>query len=137
MSDLPARVRVRIEVPRFSFVKREADGEVDFVSPVPCPFNYGSVPGAIAPDGDAPDALVLGARVAAGAEVDADVWAVVRFVDDDARDDKLVCGAQRPTDLELAAVGAFFRVYARARAGLNALAGRKGRTAYEGVERRG
>ena len=63
---------VRIEVPRFSFVKREADGEVDFVSPVPCPFNYGSVPGAIAPDGDAPDALVLGPRVAAGAEVDAE-----------------------------------------------------------------
>lgn len=137
MSDLPARVRVRIEVPRFSFVKREADGEVDFVSPVPCPFNYGSIPGAIAPDGDAPDALVLGARVAAGTEVDAEVWAVVRFVDDDARDDKLVCGAQRPTDLELVAVGAFFRVYARARAGLNALAGRQGRTAYEGVERRG
>jgi inorganic pyrophosphatase len=137
MSDLPDRVRVLIEVPRFSFVKREAGGGVDFVSPVPCPFNYGCVPGARAPDGDPPDALVLGSRVAAGVELDAEVWAVVRFVDDDVRDDKLVCGARRPSDVELAAVGAFFRVYARARAGLNALAGRQGRTAYEGVERRG
>ena len=128
-------VRVLVEVPRFSFVKREAGGGVDFVSPVPCPFNYGCIPGRLAPDGDPPDALVLGPRLGAGQEVDTQVWAVVRFVDDGARDDKLVCGPQPPTDRELAAVGAFFRLYAYARAGMNRARGRTGRTAFEGVER--
>ncbi len=32
-----------IEVPRGSFVKRGSRGEFDFLSPLPCPFNYGSV----------------------------------------------------------------------------------------------
>ena len=57
-------------------------------------------------------------------------------MDDNARDDKLVCGAQRPSDRELTAVAAFFRVHARARAGMNALKGRRGRTVFEGVARR-
>jgi inorganic pyrophosphatase len=35
---------VVIEIPRGSFLKRGSTGRVDFVSPLPCPFNYGSVP---------------------------------------------------------------------------------------------
>jgi inorganic pyrophosphatase len=134
---MPDPVRVLVEVPRFSFVKREAGGGVDFVSPVPCPFNYGCLPGRLAPDGDPPDALVLGPRLPAGTEVDTQAWAVVRFVDDDARDDKLVCAGTRPTEGELAAVAAFFRLYARARGWMNRARGRAGRTAFEGVERLG
>ncbi|MFY0541612.1 hypothetical protein [Nannocystis pusilla] len=47
--DLPeigARCRVKIEYPRWSVVKRRSDGSVDFVSPLPCPYNYGHVPGS-------------------------------------------------------------------------------------------
>ena len=54
----PVREAV-IEVPRWSFVKRKDDGSVDYVSPLPSPFNYGSVPGTLSPDGDPLDALVL------------------------------------------------------------------------------
>jgi hypothetical protein len=39
----PPEVEVLIEIPRGSFVKRGSTGHVDFVSPLPCPFNYGSV----------------------------------------------------------------------------------------------
>jgi inorganic pyrophosphatase len=37
-------VDVVIEVPRGSFIKRGSTGHVDFISPLPCPFNYGSRP---------------------------------------------------------------------------------------------
>ncbi|MDP2307254.1 MAG: inorganic diphosphatase [Pseudomonadota bacterium] len=129
----PAQVRVRIEVPRGSFVKRGGDG-IEFLSPLPCPFNYGSVPDTRAPDGDPLDALVLGARLALHAEVDASVHAVVRFRDDGAIDDKLVCGPA-PTDAELRAVARFFRGYAVARRWMNRARGRHGDTRFLGVER--
>ena len=51
---------VVIEVPRGSFLKRGSTGRVDFVSPLPCPYNYGSVPQYIGLEGDLLDALVLG-----------------------------------------------------------------------------
>ena len=47
----PPVVEVVIEVPRGSFLKRGSTGRVDFISPLPCPFNYGSVPGYIGLDG--------------------------------------------------------------------------------------
>jgi inorganic pyrophosphatase len=40
----PPEIEVVIEVPRGSFLKRGSTGHVDFISPLPCPFNYGSVP---------------------------------------------------------------------------------------------
>ena len=129
----PVRVRVRVEVPRFGFLKRDG-ARVEYVSPVPCPFNYGSVPGTLAPDGDPLDAVVLGPRLPFGAEVDADVYAVVRFLDDGAVDDKLVCG-RAPTRAELGGVGAFFRVYAVVRRWMNRAKGRRGETRFGGVER--
>jgi len=36
-------LEVLIEVPRGSFLKRGSTGSIDFVSPMTCPFNYGSV----------------------------------------------------------------------------------------------
>ena len=41
---LVPEVDVVIEIPRWSFLKRGSTGHVDFISPLPCPFNYGSVP---------------------------------------------------------------------------------------------
>ena len=58
-------VDVVIEVPR-DFLKRGTTGHVDFVSPLPCPFNYGSVP-IVGLEGDLLDALVLGPRLGLGA----------------------------------------------------------------------
>ena len=45
-------VDVVIEVARGGFVKRGSSGRVDFISPWPCPFNYGSVPTLLGLDGD-------------------------------------------------------------------------------------
>ncbi|MCB1968088.1 MAG: inorganic diphosphatase, partial [Candidatus Accumulibacter sp.] len=51
-------VDVTIEVPRGSFLKRGSLGRIDFLSPFPCPFNYGSVPNYLGLEGDLLDALV-------------------------------------------------------------------------------
>lgn len=122
-------VTVRIEVPRGGLVKRRADGRLDYVSPVPCPFNYGSVPDRVGGDGDPQDAVLLGPRRPAGHEERATVRAVVRFVDAGRPDDKWICGPE-PTRAERALVVAFFRAYAAFKAALNRARGLDGETRY-------
>ena len=62
-------VEVIIEIPRGSFLKRGSTGELDFISPLPCPFNYGSIPAFIGQDADLLDAVVLGPRLPLGARL--------------------------------------------------------------------
>ena len=108
---LGSRVTVQVEAPRGSFVKRAPDGRVDVVSPVPCPFNYGFVPGEVAGDGDPLDAIILGRRLAVGWTGSLRVFGVVDFVDAGCADPKLVCSQRRPNALQRAAVCGFFWTY--------------------------
>jgi inorganic pyrophosphatase len=129
----PPQLEVLIDHPRGSFVKRREDGRLDFVSPLPSPFNYGSVPGTRADDGDREDAIVLGARIASGTRVKLPVLARVRFIDAGREDPKWVCGRSlgRSDRLQL---DVFFRVYARAKRVLNAARGLPEPTEYRGLE---
>ena len=128
------QVTVRVEVPRGGFVKRAADGGVDYVSPVPCPFNYGCAPDLPGGDGDPQDVVLLGARRPVGHVQRAEVHAIVRFVDAGRPDDKWVCGERAPTARERALVLGFFRLYAPLKAALNRLRGRAGETRVLGWE---
>ena len=122
-----------IEAPRGTFVKRRADGSVDFVSPLPCPWNYGSLPGTVGGDGDPVDAIVLGPRLAAGTRVTLPVVAEVDFVDEGLVDTKLVLSARPLTGAERAGIVAFFVAYALAKRGLARLRGRKGEVRFRGI----
>jgi len=133
---LPRRVRVVIDTPRLGFLKRRDDGAIDFVSPLPSPFNYGSVPGTSSADGDRVDAIVLGPRLPRGAEVEREVLAVARFVDAGVPDPKWVC-ADRPLGAaDRALITAFFAVYVRLKRALNAVRGRTGATRFDGLRER-
>ena len=70
----PPVVEVIIEVPRGSFLKRGSTGSIDFISPLPCPFNYGSVPKFLGLEGDLLDAVVLGPRLVLGTCIQVKVW---------------------------------------------------------------
>jgi inorganic pyrophosphatase len=129
-------VEVVIDVPLGGFIKRKDDGGIDFVSPLPCPFNYGSVPDTRSGDGDRLDALVLGPRLARGARVRVKVVAHVRFTDAGQDDPKLICSARPPSAVDRAKIAAFFVVYARAKGLLNRLRGKRGPTRYDGIEAR-
>jgi inorganic pyrophosphatase len=91
IEDLP-KLEVLIEVPRGSFIKRASNGKVDFISPFPCPFNYGSVFAYTAPDGDPLDAVVLGPRMPRGKRITVAVLGAVAQIDRGVFDDKLICG---------------------------------------------
>jgi len=108
------RVPIVIEVPRFSFVKRGPSGSIDFVSPFPTPFNYGSVPGTLAEDGEPRDVLLLGPRLARGSRTEARVLGVVRFLDAGVADPKIVAGA-RLGDRDRVTIEGFFHLYALAK----------------------
>lgn len=127
-------ITVRIEVPRWSHRKISPTGEVDFVSPLPCPVNYGSVLDSIADDGDPLDAVLLGPRLEYGALVDVQVRGLLRFIDAGAYDPKLVCAAQPLTVAQRRALAAYFVFYAAVKRVLHRARGTRGRTAYEGWE---
>jgi inorganic pyrophosphatase len=129
----PVREAV-IEVPRWSFVKRKDDGAVDYVSPLPSPFNYGSIPGTLSPDGDPLDALVLGPRLPRGARVTLPTLAVVHILDAGDEDPKLVLGPPPLSAADRRAVQAFFQLYDVAKGTLNWLRGKKGATRFLSLE---
>jgi inorganic pyrophosphatase len=129
---LPPQVDVVIEIPRGSFLKRGSTGHIDFVSPFPCPFNYGSVPNYVGLEGDLLDALVLGPRLPLDTRITVAAWGAVTLTDRGMTDDKLVCSNQRPSALQRRRVLRFFRFYARCKGLLNIWRGRPGRNACEG-----
>jgi inorganic pyrophosphatase len=129
---LPLEVEVVIEVPRGSFVKRGSSGNVDFVSPLPCPFNYGAVPSRLGLEGDLLDALVLGPRLRLGTRLRIRAWGAVTLTDRGMSDDKLVCSAQAPSAAQCREVLRFFRFYAQCKGLLNLWRRRPGRNACEG-----
>ena len=58
-SEVSPELEVVIEIPFGNFLKRGSTGQIDFVSPFPCPFNYGSVEKFVGMEGDLLDAVVL------------------------------------------------------------------------------
>ena len=123
---------VVIDVPRGSFVKRGDDGTVDFVSPVPCPFNYGHVPGTLAADGDALDAVVLGPKLSLGSTADVIARARIDFIDAGRPDPKWICADAPLSRFDRLRAAAFFRGYAVAKRLINRARGKRGPTRYLG-----
>jgi inorganic pyrophosphatase len=132
MGPLPIEIEVLIEIPRGSFLKRGSTGQVDFVSPLPCPFNYGSVPRYVGREGDLLDAVVLGPRLATGVRVRIPAWGAVVMMDRGMSDDKLICSHQPLRPDQRRQVLEFFHFYARCKGVLNFLRRRAGRNACEG-----
>jgi len=128
----PPEVEVVIEIPRGSFIKRGSTGHVDFISPLPCPYNYGSVPNYVGLEGDLLDALVLGPRLKVGTEFRIKAWGAVTLTDRGMSDDKLICSVLPPTDADRRNVLRFFHFYARCKGLLNVWRRRPGRNACDG-----
>jgi inorganic pyrophosphatase len=127
-ADLPARPVVHIELSRWSLVKRGSDGRIDFIAPLPCPYNYGCIPGMASGDGDPLDAIVLGPTLPEGRIVEVPVVGILDFIDCGRPDPKVVCSDHPLTEAERAGLVAFFAVYARCKALLAFARGREGET---------
>jgi len=139
--DLPdrgERCEVVVEYPRWSMVKRRSDGSLDFVAPLPCPYNYGSIFGRRSGDGDLLDAVVLGPRLPLGATRSLVAVGVIGFLDLGVHDPKVICisleraaagtlSSRERTGLEL-----FFRAYAGFKQALAAARRQPGATRYLG-----
>ena len=128
----PLEVDVIIEIPRGSFLKRGSTGHIDFISPLPCPFNYGSVPEFLGLDDDFLDALVLGPRLPVGTRIRVKAWGAVTLTDRGMQDDKLICSDHPLSEHERENVLCFFRFYAKCKGLLNIWRRRPGRNASEG-----
>jgi len=132
MKQQQARVEVVIEIPRWSFRKRGTSGHVDFVSPIPCPFNYGSIHDYVGGDNDLLDAVVLGPRLPLGERVRVKVHGAVGFTDRGIYDDKLICSHRPLKPVCRKLILFFFHFYALCKRLLNIYRGRSGRTVCEG-----
>jgi inorganic pyrophosphatase len=125
-------VDVIIEIPKGSFLKRGSTGKLDFISPVPCPFNYGSVPTYMGLDGDLLDAVVLGPCLPIGATVKVNAWGAVRMIDRGFYDDKLICSYSPISPWKQRLILLFFIIYAKAKSLINLTRGHRGRNSCEG-----
>jgi inorganic pyrophosphatase len=131
--EFPNELEVQIDTPRGGHVKRRDNGRVEFVSPIGCPFNYGSVIDTTAGDGDREDVIVLGDTLERGSRVRVPVLGRVRFIDAGEQDHKWLCGDELTQD-EINRIRRFFRLYTRAKRVLNLLSGADGVTRFEGIE---
>lgn len=111
------RVPFRITVAAGSFVKRRADGSVDYRSPLPCPFPYGEVPDTREADGDPIDVVVWGTLPPPDADglLRLPLQGAVDFRDDGRSDTKLVLGEAAPGRAGRLAILAFFATLAAAK----------------------
>jgi inorganic pyrophosphatase len=128
----PPRVEVVIEIPRGGFVKRDSRGRVDFISPVPCPYNYGAVHQYIGGEGDFLDAIVLGPRLSAGSVVRVNAYGAVGLSERFMYDDKLICAAEPIDTQDRRNLLRFFKLYALCKGLLNVTRGQAGRSHCEG-----
>ena len=128
----PPQVEVVIEIPRGSFIKRGTDGQLDFVSPLPCPFNYGSVPDFIGGEGDYLDAVVLGPRLSRGTRLRTIAYGAVGLSERGMYDDKLICAQEPLRPSQRRTVLAFFHFYAFCKGRYNVLRGQSGHARCEG-----
>ncbi len=131
-SSEPPELDVVIEIPKGSFLKRGSRGHIDFISPLPCPFNYGSVPHLLGLEGDLLDAVVLGPRLPRGARLTVPARGAVILIDRGMVDDKLICSDHPLSLRERQKVLRFFRLYAKCKGLLNFFRGRPGRNACDG-----
>lgn len=129
---LPVYLDVVIEIPRGGLLKRGSTGHVDFISPFPCPFNYGAVPAYIGMEGDLLDAVVLGPPLPLGTELRIAAWGAVTLTDRGMSDDKLICSHSPLQPQQRARVLRFFAFYARCKGLLNWWRRRPGRNACDG-----
>jgi inorganic pyrophosphatase len=125
-------LEVTIEIPSGSFLKRGSTGQVDFISPFPCPFNYGSVEKLIGLEGDLLDAVVLGPRLPRGTRVTVRAFGAVGLTDRGMYDDKLICSHHPVGRWQRSLVLFFFIFYARCKWLLNLVRGQKGHNACQG-----
>jgi inorganic pyrophosphatase len=121
------QVEVIIEIPRGSFRKFDSRGRLDYISPVPCPFNYGSVADFVGPDGDPLDAVILGRRLSRGTRLNVRAIGAVRMSDRGVLDDKLICSHKPVGGIKRTWILLFFRFYAACKGLLNTCRGYKGR----------
>ena len=123
---------VVIEIPKWSFLKRGSSGQIDFISPLPCPFNYGAVPELLGREGDLLDAVVLGPRLPLGSRLMVKARGAVTLTDRGMSDDKLICSDRPLTYAQRESVLCFFHFYAKCKGLLNILRGWPGRNACDG-----
>ena len=123
-----------IETPKGSFVKRNEQGNADFISPLPCPFNYGRIKGEIGGDGDPLDGLLLGRTRKIRDEVCTKVIGCVRFIDEDLQDDKWILSEKKATKIQKGMIVGFFGIYVQAKRLAAILKGRKGRIYVDCIE---
>lgn len=132
LATLPPEPEVLVETSRWGFIKRRPDGSVDFISPLPCPYNYGCIPGLDSGDGDPLDVIILGPRLARGQRLRMRVVGLIAFVDGGCGDPKVVCSPRPLRGYERAGLELFFRVYAPFKWVLHLLRGQTRETRFVG-----
>ena len=123
-----------IEVPKWGMIKHNEKGMIDYISPIPCPFNYGSVQNIIGADGDLQDAILLGDKKKIHFCGQYLLVGKVFFIDQGSQDHKWIFSETNQIRCrDWMVLDSFFRIYAQIKRGRNIIFCRKFQTSYEGI----
>ena len=124
-----------IEVSKWGMIKWNEKGNIDYISPIPCPFNYGSVKNITGDDGDLQDAILLGDKKEVRFCGKYKLIGKVYFIDQGRQDHKWIFSAtNKIRRRDWMVLDSFFRIYAqikRRRDNITFL--RPSQTSYEGI----
>lgn len=105
---------IRIEVSKWGMIKRNEKGSIDYISPIPCPFNYGSVENITGEDGDLQDAILLGDKKRVGFSGKYQLIGKIYFIDQGMQDHKWIFSAtNKIRRRDWIVLDSFFRAYAK------------------------
>ena len=124
-----------IEVSKWGMIKWNEKGNIDYISPIPCPFNYGSVKNIMGDDGDLQDAILLGDKKEVRFCGKYKLIGKVYFIDQGRQDHKWIFSAtNKIRRRDWMVLDSFFRIYAQIkRRRDNIIFLRPSHTFYEGI----
>lgn len=128
-------MKIIVDTPKWGFIKKKDDGSIDYISPFPCPFNYGSILDTEGEDGDREDIVVLGKKLKSGTQdCLANRVAIVSFYDKGEFDPKHIYSDKELNTIDKLKLYSFFSLFSVLKLVLNAVKGKKGKTKFVGIK---
>ncbi len=127
-------MKIIIDTPKWSFIKYNDNGKMDYPSPIPFTVNYGRVVGLTSDEGDEADAIVLGRKINKGFQLSLSPVGLINFIDRGINDPKYIFSNKPVTLLDRINMTIFFTAFSIFKNVLNKLRGKKGITKFNGIE---
>ncbi|MBW6451193.1 MAG: inorganic diphosphatase [DPANN group archaeon] len=109
-------MKVTIEITKGSFIKSSitpTKTKLEFISPIPIPFNYGFINDTQSGDSEALDIIIFGEKLKRGSKLDISASGIILFKDNNVKDYKIIASTDKKNKTYRKIITyLFFKLYA-------------------------